>query len=186
MTKVMRIVDHWLTGAKRVPSPNRDSRPLNTEISLIVVHCMSLPPGEFGGDWIDKFFINRLPPEAHPYFETIHRIEVSAHLVIRRSGEVTQYVPFDQRAWHAGASIYAGMTRCNDFSIGIELEGTVDVAYTKQQYRALARIIAALLRCYPSLSPERIVGHSDIAPGRKEDPGPSFDWPKLRSMLGEL
>ncbi|MEN8261106.1 MAG: 1,6-anhydro-N-acetylmuramyl-L-alanine amidase AmpD [Pseudomonadota bacterium] len=181
----MRVVDHWLTDAKKVPSPNCDPRPPNTEISLIVIHCISLPPGEFGGDWIDKFFLNRLPSEAHPYFETIHRLKVSTHVVIRRTGEIIQYVPFNQRAWHAGESCYAEMTRCNDFSIGIELEGTVKIPYTNQQYCSLARLIGSLLQSSPALSPNRIAGHSEIAAGRKEDPGPSFDWPKLQALLKE-
>ncbi len=148
-----------------------------------MVHGISLPPGEFGGPSIDQLFTNTLPPDGHPYFAEVAGLRVSAHLLIRRSGEVVQYVPFQRRAWHAGASSWAGRERCNDFSIGIELEGADHSPYESTQYAMLARVIAVLCRSYPQLSPGRIVGHSDVAPGRKSDPGPSFDWPRLRSLV---
>ena len=172
-----------LDWARQVPSPNCDDRPAGVEPDLIVVHGISLPPGEFDGPWIDLLFTNALPRDAHPYFETVADLRVSAHLLIRRSGEVVQYVPFQRRAWHAGASSWEGRDRCNDFSIGIELEGTDHSPYESTQYAMLARVIVALCRSYPRLSPRRLVGHSDVAPGRKSDPGPSFDWPRLRSLV---
>ena len=150
---------------------------------LIVVHGISLPPDEYGGPWIDRLFTNALPPDAHPYFATIAALQVSSHLLIRRDGELVQYVPFHLRAWHAGASSYQGRERCNDFSIGIELEGSDERAYEPAQYRALSSAIHSLCRAYPSLSTERVAGHTDIAPGRKTDPGPAFDWPRLRALL---
>jgi len=177
------IEQGWLTSAERRPSPNCDARPEEGVVDLIVVHGISLPPGEFGGGWIDALFTNTLEADAHPYFREIAGLEVSAHVLIRRDGEVVQYVPFDRRAWHAGQSCYEGRERCNDFSIGIELEGCDDQAYEAVQYKALADICRALLAAYPALTPQRIVGHCDIAPGRKTDPGPSFDWARLRSLL---
>lgn len=181
--KLMLIDQHWLTGAARNPSPNCDERPDPMDISLLVIHCISLPPGEFGTPYIDRLFCNRLDPDAHPYFQEIQQLTVSAHLLIRRTGEIIQYVPFDRRAWHAGQSVYQGRERCNDFSIGIELEGTELVDYTDAQYLQLAAAIRALLAAYPKLSSERIAGHSDIAPGRKTDPGASFDWQRLYGLL---
>jgi AmpD protein len=172
-----------LTAARQVPSPNCDDRPGGVTADLIVVHGISLPPGEFGGPWIDRFFTNELPCDAHPYFATIAELRVSSHLLVRRDGEVVQYVPFQRRAWHAGASSWQGRERCNDYSIGIELEGTDHDAYESAQYAMLARVIATLCRAYPELSAERIVGHSDVAPGRKTDPGIAFDWPRLRSLV---
>lgn len=172
-----------LDWARQVPSPNCDDRPAGVEADLIVVHGISLPPGEFDGPWIDLLFTNALPRDAHPYFETVADLRVSAHLLIRRSGEVVQYVPFQRRAWHAGMSSWEGRERCNDFSIGIELEGTDHSPYESTQYAMLARVIVALCRSYPRLSARRLVGHSDVAPGRKSDPGPSFDWPRLRSLV---
>jgi AmpD protein len=172
-----------LDWARQVPSPNCDDRPTGVEPDLIVVHGISLPPGEFDGPWIDLLFTNTLPRDAHPYFETVADLRVSAHLLIRRSGEVVQYVPFQRRAWHAGVSSWEGRERCNDFSIGIELEGTDHSPYESTQYAMLARVIVALCRSYPRLSPGRLVGHSDVAPGRKSDPGPSFDWPRLRALV---
>jgi N-acetyl-anhydromuramoyl-L-alanine amidase len=150
---------------------------------LLVVHGISLPPGEFGGAWIDRLFTGTLPWEAHPYFKQIEGLRASAHALIRRDGEIVQYVPFGQRAWHAGRSEYGGRTACNDFSIGIELEGTGEIPYTDAQYDSLTALVGALLEAYPSLSAQRIAGHSDIAPGRKTDPGPSFDWPRFHSLL---
>jgi N-acetyl-anhydromuramoyl-L-alanine amidase len=172
-----------LDGARQVPSPNCDERPGAVAPDLIVVHGISLPPGEYGGPWIDRLFTNSLPADAHPYFATIATLKVSPHLLVRRDGSVVQYVPFHLRAWHAGSSSYCGRERCNDFSIGIELEGTDDTAYEPAQYRALSATIRALCAAYPSLSMDRVTGHSDIAPGRKTDPGPAFDWIRLRAML---
>jgi AmpD protein len=180
----MLIDRHWLAGADRILSPNFDDRPDAEDISLIVIHCISLSPGEFGHSYVDQLFCNRLNPAAHPYFEAIHQLKVSAHLLIKRGGEITQYVPFDKRAWHAGLSSYQGRERCNEFSIGIELEGAEDVPYTEAQYRQLAAAIEALLKTYPRLSTQRIAGHSEIAPGRKTDPGAVFDWERLRQSLG--
>jgi AmpD protein len=176
-------VSGWIDGVRRVASPNHDERPFGAQLDLIVVHGISLPPGEFGNGWIDRFFCNDLPPDAHPYFETICQSTVSAHVLVARDGTVTQYVPFDRRAWHAGKSTYCGRNACNDFSVGIELEGTDDLEYAPEQYRVLAELITALRRAYPSLAGAEIVGHSDIAPGRKTDPGPKFDWSELEKQL---
>ncbi len=179
----MKIINHWLTDCCHVPSPNFDTRPDPNDISLLVIHCISLPPGEFGGDYINQLFLNRLNPHHHAYFADIHTLKVSAHVLIRRDGVCIQYVGFNQRAWHAGVSKYHERERCNDFSIGIELEGTETVAYTEAQYQALAELIKCLKQTYPLLSEQAIVGHSDIAPGRKTDPGGSFEWQKLQAML---
>jgi AmpD protein len=170
-------------GARQVSSPNHDARPAGVAPSLIVIHGISLPPGRFGGPWIERLFTNSLPADRHPYFKSIAGLRVSAHLVIRRGGRVVQYVPFHRRAWHAGVSRYRGRARCNDFSIGIELEGTDRRPYTDAQYRVLASTLRALLAAYPTLCAERIAGHSDIAPGRKTDPGSAFDWARLRAAL---
>jgi N-acetyl-anhydromuramoyl-L-alanine amidase len=172
-----------MRGARQVPSPNRDARPVGTVPDLIVVHGISLPPGEFGGAWIDRLFTNTLPAGEHPYFAEIEGLTVSSHLCIDRKGEVRQYVSFNERAWHAGSSSYQGRSACNDFSIGIELEGADTVPYEPVQYQALADAIAALCAAYPALSADRLVGHSDISPGRKTDPGPAFDWPRARSLV---
>ena len=172
----------WLLGARQLLSPHQNERP-NGEVSLLVVHGISLPPGEFGGPWIDDLFLGRLDPQAHPYFAEIANLQVSAHCLIRRDGEVVQYVSFDARAWHAGVSSFDGRTACNDFAVGIELEGTDTSGYTKAQYLSLAAVTRTLLDLYPQLTPERIVGHSDIAPGRKTDPGEGFDWPLYRRLL---
>jgi len=174
-----------LAGARQVLSPHCDARPAGALPELLVVHGISLPPGEFGGPWIDRLFTGTLPPDAHPYFKEIEGLIASAHALIRRDGQIVQYVPFGQRAWHAGVSQYRGRPACNDFSVGVELEGTDDTAYTEAQYQQLAALAAALLASYDSLSPEHIVGHSDIAPGRKEDPWPTFDWPRFRALLKE-
>lgn len=179
----MNINQHWLTGITRTPSPNFDERPDPADISLLVIHCISLPPGEFGNHYIDQLFCNRLDPDDHPYFKDVYQLTVSSHLLIKRDGVCVQYVPFDKRAWHAGKSIYEGRERCNDFSIGIELEGTELVDYTDRQYVQLATVIRTLLETYPNLSTQRITGHSDIAPGRKTDPGASFDWQRLLELL---
>jgi len=172
-----------LDAARQCPSPNWDERPAEVVPELIVIHNISLPPGRFGGGAIDALFTNTLDPAGHPYFATIHELRVSAHLLIRRDGEVVQYVPFHRRAWHAGASSYRGRERCNDFAVGIELEGADEVPYTDAQYRRLTAVIEALLHAYPSLSRHHITGHADIAPGRKSDPGPAFDWARLRAGL---
>lgn len=177
---------HRLRGAAWKPSPNSDARPDADDISLLVVHCIALPPGRFGGPWIDRLFDNRLDPSAHPYFEGLRNLRVSAHLCVFRRGPVHQYVAFDRRAWHAGESMFDGRSRCNDFSIGIELEGADDRPYEPGQYRTLAGIAANLMRAYPRLTPARIVGHSDIAPGRKSDPGPFFDWDRLHAEIEVL
>lgn len=182
------IETHRLRGARWLPSPNCDARPLPpAEIALLVIHNISLPPDDFRGhaqgSYIDDLFLNRLDPAAHPYFETIHSLRVSAHLCIFRDGRCTQYVAFDQRAWHAGVSQWQGRERCNDFSIGIELEGCDTQPFTDTQYARLARVTQALLAAYPGLSRESITGHSDIAPGRKTDPGPCFDWARYRAAL---
>jgi N-acetyl-anhydromuramoyl-L-alanine amidase len=173
----------WLELARRLESPNCDDRPSGMRPELIVVHGISLPPGEFGGPWIDALFTNTLAPDAHPYFAQVASLRVSAHALVRRDGEVVQYVPFHRRAWHAGQSRWMGRERCNDFSIGIELEGTDARAYESAQYASLARLVAMLCRTYQTLSAERIVGHSDVAPGRKSDPGIAFDWPLLRALV---
>jgi AmpD protein len=174
----------WLEGVARVASPNHDERPEDARPELVVVHAISLPPCEFGGPWIDHLFTNRLDPEAHPYFREIAGLEVSAHVLIRRDGQVVQYVPFDRRAWHAGASSWQGRTRCNDFSIGIELEGCDELPFEPVQYERLSEVILALRVAYPGIAPDAIAGHADIAPGRKTDPGPYFQWSTLWAGLG--
>ncbi|MFO1408094.1 MAG: 1,6-anhydro-N-acetylmuramyl-L-alanine amidase AmpD [Steroidobacteraceae bacterium] len=177
------VTSGWYPAARRVPSPNCDDRPAGTVVDLVVLHGISLPPGEFGGPWIDALFTNALPADAHPYFAGIAGLRVSAHALVRRDGTIVQYVPFHRRAWHAGVSSWRGRERCNDFSVGIELEGTDARPYEQAQYGALARLLAALVRAYPALDPGRIAGHSDVAPGRKSDPGVAFDWPLARALL---
>jgi len=172
-----------ISPARQVASPNQDARPPGASIDLVVVHGISLPPGEFGGPWVDRLFTNTLPPDVHPFFATIAGLKVSAHLYIRRDGELVQFVPFHARAWHAGASVWRHRLACNDFSVGIELEGDDAVPYSAAQYRRLAEAIVALRRAYATLAPDAITGHSDIAPGRKTDPGPLFDWPRLHAGL---
>lgn len=174
--------DHWLRPARHCPSPNCNARPPQADIRLIVVHGISLPPGEFGGPWIDALFTNNLDPARHPYFAEIAALNVSAHLLIRRDGEIVQYVPFDLRAWHAGRSEYRGQENCNDFSIGVELEGSDDLSYTDVQYRCLADVITVLNERYPATF-GHLAGHSDIAPGRKTDPGAAFDWSRLHALM---
>ncbi len=182
MRKKLTIQGGWLELVRKVPSPNQDLRPTG-EISLLVIHSISLPPGEFGDRYIDQLFTNQLDPKAHPFFAEIAGLKVSAHLLIDRRGDLTQYVPFHRRAWHAGISCFQGRERCNDFSIGIELEGTETLPFADAQYATLAEVISLLLTTYPELSSERIVGHCDIAPGRKTDPGQSFDWQRLYRLL---
>jgi N-acetyl-anhydromuramoyl-L-alanine amidase len=177
------ICNGLLAGVRQVLSPHFDARPKGVAPDLIVVHGISLPAGEFGGPWIDHLFAGDLPPDAHPSFRDTAALRVSAHALIRRDGAITQYVPFGMRAWHAGESQYQGRTGCNDFSIGIELEGTDQIPYTDAQYESLAALVKALLATYPTLSAERITGHSNIAPGRKSDPGPAFEWARFRERL---
>lgn len=172
--------DGWLGGVERIPSPNHDARSLAEPICLIVVHAISLPPGEFGSSAVAAFFTNRLDPAAHPYFASIADRRVSAHFFIRRDGHCIQFVSCRDRAWHAGVSCWRGRERCNDFALGIELEGDDDTDFAAPQYRALADLISVLRECYPI---EAIVGHADIAPGRKTDPGPHFDWSHLDALL---
>lgn len=172
----------WLAGVTRLPSPNFGERPAGP-VSLVVLHNISLPPDEFGGDWVEKFFLNQLDPTAHPYFATIADVQVSAHFYVRRDGRVVQFVACDQRAWHAGHSSWAGRENCNDYSVGIELEGSDTQAFTARQYRALWRLLDALQQRYPI---EAVAGHSHVAPGRKTDPGPYFDWPLLRTRYPKL
>lgn len=166
-----------------IESPNCDERSSEEDINLIVVHGISLPPNEFGGDGVRQLFTNQLDPAEHPYYKSIHQLKVSAHAFIRRDGEIIQFVPFHKRAWHAGLSEYKGRCQCNDFSIGIELEGADDIPYTSSQYSALTSLINSLWQAYPHIQKEDLVGHSDIAPGRKTDPGESFDWQKLHDLL---
>ena len=171
-----------LNAARYLPSPNCDPRPLGVSIDLIVIHGISLPPGTFGGAWIDALFTNTIDPHAHPYFAQIAALRVSAHVLIRRSGVITQYVPFTLRAWHAGTSAYAGRSACNDFSIGIELEGSDDTDFEQIQYQVLSDIVISLQQAFPAIQ-QHIAGHSDIASGRKTDPGPHFQWSYFRTLL---
>ena len=173
----------WLEDARRVPSPNCDARPPGCGIDLIVVHGISLPPGKFGGPYIEQLFCNRLDPDAHEYFRTVAGLRVSAHLLVRRDGSLVQFVPFSERAWHAGKSCFEGRARCNDFSVGVELEGTDRVPYDTRQYERLGGVCRALIQRWPAITADRIVGHSDVAPRRKTDPGPAFDWRRLRGLL---
>ncbi|MGF1526430.1 MAG: 1,6-anhydro-N-acetylmuramyl-L-alanine amidase AmpD [Candidatus Competibacterales bacterium] len=173
----------WFAAATRRPSPNWDSRPQGVAVDLVVVHGISLPPRHFGGPWIDALFTNQLDTAAHPAFAGLKGLRVSAHLLIRRSGTLVQYVPLDGRAWHAGASCFQGRPACNDFSIGVELEGSDAIAYQSIQYHALAAVIRTLQGRYPAIGDGRIVGHQHIAPGRKTDPGPAFDWGLLHRLL---
>ena len=172
-----------LNEAIQLASPNFDCRPDRSEINLIVIHGISLPPAEFGGGYIEKFFTNTLDCEQHPYFEEIKDLKVSSHLLIERDGIVKQFVSFNDRAWHAGASRFESRECCNDFSIGIELEGTDEIQYTDAQYDILQQICHCLFESYPSIPQTNIVGHSDIAPGRKTDPGESFDWQRFKAKL---
>jgi N-acetyl-anhydromuramoyl-L-alanine amidase len=180
----MHIDQHGLLqSATYLASPHCDLRSPETTIDMVVIHGISLPPGQFGQNMVAPFFCGSLDCSLHPYFETIGHLKVSAHLFISREGEITQFVPFIKRAWHAGQSFFAGRTNCNDFSIGIELEGTDEIPYEDRQYTALSKVIPLLIQAYPQISLDRVVGHSDIAPGRKTDPGPFFDWERLRQML---
>ncbi len=175
-----------LRPATQCPSPNQDDRPAGIEPEAIVIHSISLPPGEFGGPHVQELFTNCLDWDAHPYFDEIRDLKVSAHLLISRDGEITQFVPFGRRAWHAGDSSFRGRTACNDFSIGIELEGEDDTPYTDEQYGHLVAAIKAICKCYPEITGRHIAGHSDVSPGRKSDPGPAFDWLRLYDGLRVL
>lgn len=174
--------DGWLPGARRVPSPNHGPRPAGVQPWLVVLHSISLPPGEYGGPWIERLFTNTLDWDAHPYFQGIRGLEVSAHVLIRRDGECVQFVALDRRAWHAGRSSWQGYENCNDFSVGIELEGLEGDLFTDAQYAALAALLAALRERLPAL--RAVAGHEHIAPGRKHDPGAGFDWARLIRLTG--
>ena len=173
--------DGWLVGTRRCPSPNFGARPVGSEVNLALVHSISLPPGQYGGDAIERLFTNRLEWDAHPYFAQIRGMEVSAHFLIRRGGGLIQFVSCDERAWHAGVSEWRGRTQCNDFSVGIELEGLEGSRFEARQYAALAKLLRALQARYPI---EAVAGHEHVAPGRKRDPGPGFDWHLLATRLG--
>lgn len=182
---VERVIKNgWLTDAEIQASSHFEPRDENESISLLVVHNISLPPGQFGGNYITDFFLGNLDPTIDPYFETIYQIRVSAHCLIKRNGEVVQYVSFNNKAWHAGVSCYQNRDKCNDFSIGIELEGTDDIPYTEAQYQQLSQLSKSLIAHYPVIK-DNIVGHSDIAPGRKTDPGAAFNWAYFESLLAE-
>lgn len=182
----MQIDPHsgWCDSARHSPSANFNQRPAG-EISLLVIHNISLPPGQFGTGEAENLFLNRLDPAAHPFFAEIAGLRVSAHFLIERDGGLLQFVSCNDRAWHAGQSQWQQRSNCNDFSVGIELEGTDELPYTASQYQVLSRLTAALLEAYPQMSRERICGHSDIAPGRKTDPGPAFDWARYHQMLDQ-
>ncbi|TPW11607.1 MAG: AmpD protein [Halothiobacillaceae bacterium] len=182
---VVWVIDSagWFTAAERVVSPNCDPRPPATVVDLLVIHNISLPPGQFGGRWIDALFTNGLDGSAHPFFAQLKGVKVSAHLLIRRDGALTQFVSLHQRAWHAGLSTFGERTNCNDFSIGIELEGTDEVPYTDAQYTTLVAATHAIMATYPAITPTNIVGHATIAPTRKTDPGPAFDWDRYRELI---
>lgn len=180
---VVNRIAHRLRGVRFVASPNFNHRPDAADLSLLVIHAISLPPDRFGGPYVEQFFTNTLNPAAHPYFATIKDLKVSAHLFVARDGTVTQFVPFHRRAWHAGKSVFEGRADCNDYSIGIELEGSDSQRFESAQYRTLIGLTKALRRAYPRITPDRIVGHSDIAPGRKTDPGPQFDWERYRRAI---
>jgi len=166
-------------------SPNRDERPANASLDAIVLHGISLPPRQFGGNEVEALFLNKLDWNAHPYFAEIRGMQVSAHLLIRRDGELLQFVPFNERAWHAGESFFRGRRSCNDFSIGIELEGDDETSYDDRQYLILPAVLQALFQAYPGLSARELAGHCDVAPGRKSDPGSAFDWLRLYDVLGD-
>jgi AmpD protein len=183
MAVELDLKKQWIRNVRRVKSPNCDQRPEHAEISLIVIHAISLPPQHYGGNYIDKLFTNSLDPEQHPYFREIEHLRVSSHLLIDRRGALTQFVPFNLRAWHAGISEFQGCSGCNNFSIGIELEGCDTEPYEMSQYQKLAAVVKLLMNHWPHISNERIVGHCDIAPGRKTDPGPAFDWEYFYNCL---
>lgn len=175
-------VDGWLSGAEQIHSPNFDARPQGVEVNLLVLHGISLPAGAFGTPYIDRLFSNQIEGDEAPGFELLKGLRVSTHLLIRRTGELVQYVSLHERAWHAGVSSFDGVERCNDFSIGIELEGSDQIPYREAQYRQLLTVIPLLMAHYPDITRSRIVGHSDIAPGRKTDPGPAFEWSRIDTL----
>lgn len=177
-----QVIDGCLQGARQIPSPNFNQRPENTPIQLVVIHNISLPPSQFGGGYIEQFFQNQLDWKQHPYFKTIEGMQVSTHLLILRTGEVLQFVNFKDRAWHAGRSSYLGYPECNDYSIGIELEGSDDTDFEAIQYAVLVEVVKTLQQAYPKIG-SHIAGHSDIAPKRKTDPGPHFQWAEFREKL---
>ena len=184
----MKITHGLVEGAQIFNSPHCDERPEDRDVSLLVIHNISLPPGEFSHEqlsdcYISDLFMGNLDPTIHPYFKDIYQLKVSAHCLIKRDGSLNQYVPFNKRAWHAGASVFQGQARCNDYSIGIELEGADNIAFTEAQYSTLVRLTQCLMQTYPRISLGRIVGHHDIAPGRKTDPGVAFDWAKYRTKV---
>lgn len=183
----MRIdpISGMLDEVRFVPSPNCDARPVGAFPEVLIIHAISLPPNEFGGPGVEQLFCNTLDPKAHPYYEQVCSLKVSAHLLIRRDGRLVQFVPLHLRAWHAGQSECEGRARVNDFSIGVELEGCDDIAFEPAQYAVLSELSGALMHAYPAITPTRIYGHSDIAPGRKTDPGPCFDWARFRVSLKE-
>ena len=193
-TPMMINTDGWLPQTspdsnhvipvRHIASPNVNPRPEQTPVRLIVLHNISLPPAQFGGGYIEQFFQNKLDANAHPYFQTIHELKVSAHLLILRTGEMIQFVSFNDRAWHAGRSSYLGVPECNDYSVGIELEGTDDQPFTEAQYTAVIAAILSIQQAYP-YTRRHLAGHSDIAPGRKTDPGPYLDWQRIRRALGD-
>lgn len=184
-TEPLVLQDGWVAQAKRCPSPNHDARPEGCVIDTLVIHSISLPPGEYGGDYVQQLFQNCLAADAHPYFAGICELKVSAHFYIRRNGELLQCVPTHQRAWHAGQSEFCGRVAVNDFSIGVELEGTDQDPFETAQYHQLTGLVLCLQAAYPDITDDRLVGHSDIAPGRKTDPGVGFDWERLRGLLNE-
>ena len=181
----MQHCDFYLPNVRKRPCNFFDDRPSENDISVLVIHNISLPAGEFGGHHVDDLFTGHLDCNAHPSFADLKGLKVSAHCFIRRDGEVLQYVPFNKRAWHAGISEFEGRPRCNDFSVGIELEGTDQLPYTDAQYAALLNCTKYLMRLYPKITSKNIVGHCDIAPGRKTDPGYSFEWEKFLTMLNQ-
>ncbi len=180
---VLAADGRWFDGARIVPSPHREPRPEGIAVDLLVVHGISLPAGSFGGPWVEALFTGTLDTDAHPDFAPLTGLRVSSHLFIRRDGELVQFVALDERAWHAGVSSFDGRDNCNDFAIGIELEGTDTVPYTDRQYRMLARVAHQIMDAWPAITGDRLVGHADIAPGRKTDPGPAFDWHRFRGLL---
>lgn len=184
-TELYRVHNHWLEPGRRCPSPNQSARPDASTVDLLVIHSISLPAGEFGTGCVDQLFCNRLDFSSHPSFLDLAELKVSAHLLIDREGRITQFVPFDQKAWHAGISSFQSRPNCNDYSIGIELEGTDKENFTDAQYQVLARVSRLLMQEYPGIGLDRIVGHSDVAPGRKTDPGPCFDWQRLRDGISQ-
>lgn len=181
--QALHIAEGWLNTAKQLPSPHFDLRPNEQDISLLIIHYISLPPEEFGSHYIDDFFLGKLDCNAHPYFAQLVNIRVSSHCFINRKGEITQYVNFNHRAWHAGISVFQGREKCNDFSIGIELEGSNEIPFTEQQYLSLIKLTKSIMQHYPHITADRIVGHCDVAPERKIDPGQYFNWQKYLSAL---